>query len=65
MRQLEPVAVGAYLGDSDLRRRQVKFLSDEHWERLQQIREARDPDGLFVGYLAGPDGAGNRNAWTS
>ena len=23
----------------------------------------RDPDGLFVGYLAGPDGATNRNHW--
>ena len=65
MEQLEPVAVGAYLGDSDLRRRQVKFLSDEHWQRLQQIRAERDPDGLFVGYLAGPAGATNQNAWTS
>ena len=63
MADLEPVTVGQYLGDSDLSRRQVRFMSDEAWSRLQQIRAERDPDGLFVGYLAGPDGATNRNHW--
>ena len=29
----------------------------------RQIRAERDPDGLFVGYLAGPGGATNRNHW--
>jgi len=65
MADLEPVTVGQYLGDSDLSRRQVKFLSDENFQRLQEIRAERDPDGLFVGYLAGPDGATNRNHWES
>jgi FAD/FMN-containing dehydrogenase len=63
MRDLEPVTVGQYLGDSDLSRRQVRFMSDEAWSRFQTISAARDPDGLFVGYLAGPDGATNRNHW--
>ena len=63
MADLEPVTVGQYLGDSDLSHRQVRFMSDENWARLQQIRADRDPDGLFVGYLAGPDGATNRNHW--
>jgi hypothetical protein len=63
MADLEPVTVGQYLGDSDLSRRQVKFLSDDNFQRLQEIRAERDPDGLFVGYLAGPDGASNRNHW--
>ena len=54
MADLEPVTVGQYLGDSDLSRRQVQFMSDESWARLQEIRAERDPDGLFVGYLAGP-----------
>ena len=63
MADLEPVTVGQYLGDSDLSRRQVKFLSDASFQRLQEIRAERDPDGLFVGYLAGPGGATNRNHW--
>jgi len=63
MSDLEPVTVGQYLGDSDLSRRQVRFMSDEAWARLAEVRAARDPDGLFVGYLAGPDGATNRNHW--
>jgi hypothetical protein len=65
MADLEPVTVGQYLGDSDLSRRQLRFLSDEAWARFQEIRAQRDPDGLFVGYLAGPDGATNRNHWES
>ncbi|MEP9385180.1 FAD-binding oxidoreductase [Nocardioides sp. KR10-350] len=63
MADLEPVTVGQYLGDSDLSHRQLRFLSDESWERLQKIRAERDPDDLFVGYLAGADGATNANHW--
>lgn len=63
MADLEPVTVGQYLGDSDQSRRQVRFLSDEAWERLQQVYADRDPDGLFVGYWAGEHGARNRNHW--
>jgi hypothetical protein len=63
MADLEPVTVGQYLGDSDLSRRQVQVLSDEAWARLAKIRVERDPDGLFVGYLAGADGPTNRNHW--
>ncbi|WP_017934247.1 FAD-binding oxidoreductase [Nocardioides sp. Iso805N] len=63
MADLEPVTVGQYLGDSDLSHRQLRFLSDESWERLGRIRAERDPDGLFVGYLAGPEGAANANHW--
>ena len=63
MADLQPVTVGQYLGDSDLSRRQVRVLSDDAWARLQEIRAVRDPDGLFVGYLAGQRGAANRNHW--
>jgi FAD/FMN-containing dehydrogenase len=63
MADLEPVTVGQYLGDSDLSRRQVRFMSEDAWRRLQSVCASWDPDGLFVGYLADPDGARNRNHW--
>jgi hypothetical protein len=63
MTDLEPVTLGQYLGDSDLTRRQLRVLSDDAWSRLDEIRGQRDPHGLFVGYLAGADGAANRNHW--
>ncbi|WP_243058465.1 FAD-binding oxidoreductase [Nocardioides sp. SR21] len=49
---LEPVTAGQYFGDSDLRRRRHRCLSDEAWARLQQVYADRDPERLFVGYLA-------------
>jgi FAD/FMN-containing dehydrogenase len=63
MADLEPVTVGQYLGDSDLSRRQVRFMSDDAWRRLQSVCASWDPDALFVGYLTDPDGASNRNHW--
>ena len=60
MADLEPVTVGQYLGDSDHTRRQVQFMSDEAWARLQQVCADRDPDRLFVGYLGDST---NRNHW--
>jgi FAD/FMN-containing dehydrogenase len=63
MARLEPVTAGQYLGDSDLSVRQLKFMADDNWERLQQIRRQRDPEGVFVGYLAAGGGATNANHW--
>lgn len=51
MRRLEPFSPGCYLGDSDFAVRPAPFMSDQAWDRLQRIRAARDPDGLFAGYL--------------
>lgn len=65
MRDLEPVTVGQYLGDSDLSHRQVQVLSDDAWTRLQEVREAWDPHRLFAGYLAGPSGPTNRHHWSA
>jgi FAD/FMN-containing dehydrogenase len=42
---------GAYLGDTDFTRRTDRFVSDENFQRLQEIRVARDPDRRFCGYL--------------
>jgi FAD/FMN-containing dehydrogenase len=42
---------GVYLGDSDFSRRTDRFLSDDHFERLQKIRQTWDPERRFCGYL--------------
>jgi FAD/FMN-containing dehydrogenase len=42
---------GAYLGDTDFTRRTDRFVSDDNFQRLQEIRLARDPDRRFCGYL--------------
>jgi hypothetical protein len=48
---------GVYLGDTDFTRRQDRFLSDAHFQRLGEIRRRWDPDGRFVSYLAAdPEG---------
>ncbi|MBA2955299.1 FAD-binding protein [Nocardioides sp. MAH-18] len=52
MADLAPVTVGQYLGDSDLRRRPHRCLSEEASARLEQVYAERDPERLFVGYLA-------------
>jgi FAD/FMN-containing dehydrogenase len=45
------VGKGVYLGDTDFTRRPDRFLSDENYRRLEEIRRRRDPDGLFCSYL--------------
>jgi FAD/FMN-containing dehydrogenase len=42
---------GVYLGDTDFTRRQDRFLSDDAYRRLAEIRAARDPSGRFAAYL--------------
>jgi FAD/FMN-containing dehydrogenase len=63
MATAELVTVGQYLGDSDMGNRQLRFLGDNQFSRLQQIIAARDPDGRFARYLASDDSALNRNYW--
>jgi FAD/FMN-containing dehydrogenase len=45
------VGKGVYLGDTDFTRRPDRFLSEENFRRLEDIRRRRDPDGLFCSYL--------------
>ena len=52
MADMEPVTAGQYLGDSDFTVRQLRFMGDEQWRRLREIRAAYDPKGLFAGYLS-------------
>jgi hypothetical protein len=61
--EMESITVGQYLGDSDFTNRQVRFMSDENYSRLQDIRTRHDPDRRFVGFLCNDDATLNRNAW--
>lgn len=63
MAPLNPFTVGQYWGDSDQAHRSVKCLTDKNWARLMQIRSQRDPDRLFVGYLAETDDWDNSHHW--
>jgi FAD/FMN-containing dehydrogenase len=63
MAHMEPVTAGQYLGDSDFANRQVRFMSDSHYARLQDVRRTWDPDGRIVGYLAHDETRLNRNHW--
>jgi hypothetical protein len=51
MAEIAPVADGTYLGDSDFLTRQAPFTTPDAMRRLDSVRAARDPDGLFAGYL--------------
>lgn len=59
----QAVTKGTYLGDSDFGNRQLKFMEDENFARLQQIIADRDPDNLFVRYLAKDPSTLNKNHW--
>ena len=59
----EPVTVGQYLGDSDLTNKQMKFMADDNFAKLQGIIADRDPEGSFVRYLTKDPSTINRNEW--
>jgi FAD/FMN-containing dehydrogenase len=54
--ELATLGRGVYLGDTDFTRRPDRFMAPENFERLQQIRARRDPEGRFCSYLIA-DGA--------
>jgi hypothetical protein len=64
MRRMEPISEGLFLADSDFTTRSAKFLSDAHWQRLEELRTRYDPEGLFHSYLAAPGTPLNVNPWT-
>ncbi|MFT4234267.1 MAG: FAD-binding oxidoreductase [Microbacterium sp.] len=61
--QAQPVTAGQYLGDSDFTNRQLRFMSQENWSRLQEIIRDRDPQGRFHRYLAADEQTLNVNHW--
>ncbi len=54
MRELEPLASGIQLADENLARRPARFVSDEKLRRLDELRAAYDPDGMFHPWLGRP-----------
>ncbi|KUN81247.1 FAD-binding oxidoreductase [Streptomyces griseoruber] len=62
MAAMQPVTAGQYLGDSDFTVRQLRFMGDAQWRRLQGIRAARDLEGVFAGYLSAGT-VTNTNHW--
>ncbi|MEU9404502.1 FAD-binding protein [Streptomyces sp. NPDC048281] len=64
MAAMQPVTAGQYLGDSDFTVRQLRFMGDEQWRRLNGIRAARDPKGVFAGHLSAGT-VTNTNHWES
>ena len=51
MTEVEPVSIGQYLGDSDFVTRPSKFVADDNYARLEQVRQKYDPAGRFHSYL--------------
>ena len=63
MKHARPVTVGTYLGDSDFGNRQLKFMSEANYDRLQKVIADRDPAGRFVRYLSKDPANLNKNDW--
>ncbi|QEW01088.1 FAD-binding oxidoreductase [Microbacterium caowuchunii] len=61
--EVQPVTAGQYLGDSDFTTRQLRFMTDEAYQRLQAVIAHRDPGGRFARYLAADPETLNRNHW--
>lgn len=51
MAAMSHLATGIQLADENLGQRPARFASDEAMERLDQIRAAYDPDGLFNSWM--------------
>ena len=53
-RDLEPFALGHYIGETDIvtrPTRAARSFEDANWQRLQSLRRTYDPDGLFHGHF--------------
>jgi FAD/FMN-containing dehydrogenase len=54
MGKLEPLAVGCYVGESDIATNPSQVVNSyarSNWERLQALREKYDPNGVFYSYM--------------
>jgi FAD/FMN-containing dehydrogenase len=63
MERLEVLSDGYYLGDSDIPTRSAKFMSDDHYHKLEELRKTYDPEGRFCSYRPHAVHALNDNPW--
>jgi hypothetical protein len=54
MQKMAHLSTGIQLADEGLHKRAAAFLSSSHFERIQQIRAQRDPEGLFYEWHSKP-----------
>ena len=54
MREMEPLSSGIQLADENLGRRPARFVSEESLRRLDGLRAAYDPDGMFHPWMGRP-----------
>jgi len=52
MKALEPFGKGIQLADENLAARPFRFMSADHFKRLEALRAKHDPHGLFYSYMA-------------
>jgi FAD/FMN-containing dehydrogenase len=60
VKDVEPLGIGHYVAESDLLAaptRAVGPFAQPQWQRLEQLRAQRDPDGGFHTYLGLPAGS--------
>jgi hypothetical protein len=58
LKQMEPYAEGAYLGDADFQVRQTMYWGSEQGRRLMEVRRKWDPRGIVCGFLDEGDESG-------
>jgi FAD binding domain len=61
IKNIQSITAGQYLGDSDFTAHQRKFISNDNYQKLEQIRAKRDPNGRFHSYLANKGAVLNQN----
>jgi hypothetical protein len=52
MAAMSHLATGISLADENLARRPATFITDPNMARLDQVRAAYDPEGLFHSWMA-------------
>jgi hypothetical protein len=60
MAELEPLAIGHYLAETDLTAAQTRAersFAQPNWDRLHVLRRELDPEDLFPSYLTSAERA--------